>query len=340
MIAVLLLTGLTGIPTSAAAEPPDCRISYAQNDVLTLRDSKPFDIRLDCGWLAEAFQVAVTNAPEHGALGAATWDGDLHEHVMPYDPVDSYVGADQFTLTVTDRVDTAQVTVQLELVANTAPTCDLAEFGRSETIPVGEPVPWVETCRDPDLQDMNLERWVQSEPGHGDVDVEPVLDMTSDTIVTITYTPKPGFVGTDQFTAGVTDGDVAARFDFHVIVDDGKAPVLKLGVARQKPRQVARRGLDVSAISDEMVAGRVRVTVSGRTAKRLGLVRRAAGPVQIGSVREGLEDGVPAELRVALRARAAKAIRSVKRVPITVWLRGVDPLGDATGVTRRVTLRR
>jgi hypothetical protein len=96
----------------------------------------------------------------------------------------------------------------------------------------------------------------------------------------------------------------------------------------------------VSATSDEMVTGRVRVTVSGRTAKRLGLVRRAAGPVQIGSVREQFEGGVPAEIRLALRARAAKAIRQATRVPITVRLRGVDPLGDATEVSRRVTLRR
>ena len=70
------------------------------------------------------------------------------------------------------------------------------------------------------------------------------------------------------------------------------------------------------------------------------LVRRAAGPVQIGSVREEFEGSDPSELRVALRARAAKAIRNAKRVPITVRLRSVDPLGDATEVTRRVTLRR
>ncbi len=340
MIAVLLLIGLTGIPTSAAAEPPDCRIRYTLNDVLELRDSKPFDIRLDCGWLAENFDVAVTEPPHHGTLGAVTWDGDLHEHVMQYDPADSYVGPDQFTLSVTDGVESAQVSVQLELVSNTAPACDLAEFERSETVAVGEPAIWIETCRDPDLQDMYLEKWVPTEPGHGDVVVEPVLDMTSDTTVTIRYTPEPGFVGTDRFTAGVTDSDTAATFDFDVVVDDGTAPVLTLGVARQKPRQVARRGLDVSATSDEMVTGTIRVTVPGRTAKRLGLVRRADGPVQIGSVREELEGGVPAEIRLGLRSRPAKAIRNAKRVLITVRLRGVDPLGNATVVTRRATLRR
>jgi ribosomal protein L39E len=80
--------------------------------------------------------------------------------------------------------------------------------------------------------------------------------------------------------------------------------------------------------------------VGGRTAKRLGLVRRGAGPVPIGSMHEQLEGGVPSEIRLALRTRAAKAIRQATRVPITVRLRGDDPLGNATEVIRRVTLRR
>ena len=340
MIAVLLLTGLTAVPTPAAAEPPYCQIRYAQTDVLTLRASKPFDIRLDCGWLAEDFEVAVTDPPPHGAVGPVSWDAYLHEYVMEFDPVDSYIGPDQFTLSVSDGVDTADVTVQLELVPNTAPTCDHADVDRSDIIAIGERYTWVETCRDPDLQDMYVEGWVPNGTPYGHVQVEPVLEMTSDTTVTISYTPDPGFVGMDQFTAGVTDGDRPATIDFDVIVDDGKAPVLTLGVAGQKPRKVARRGLDLSATSDEMVAGRVRVTVGGRTAKRLGLVRRTAGPVQIGSMREQLEGGVPAEIRLVLRARAANAIRQATRVPITVRLRGDDPLGNATEVIRRVTLRR
>ena len=219
---IAALVGSLLVAPPATASPPTCDVGYAY-DTLELREAKPYQVQLDCysyhPLAREDLAFSVVDLPDHGTLGPVAWDPDIGFHVVTYDPTDGYVGTDQFTLSVSDGTESTDVVADIELTPNNPPECNEPDVLYGD-MPVGEPFSWTIPCWDFDLQDMHLDMVVSEEPPHGSVDAQLVADMSSGQTLTVTYTPDPGYIGTDTFTVRLSDGDLAVYREFRVYVAD------------------------------------------------------------------------------------------------------------------------
>ncbi len=127
--------------------------------------------------------------PTHG--GAVITNGRVR-----YTPAPGYNGPDSFTYTVCDAnaaCATTTVLVNVTPVGNDAPVAvdDVVSTAR------GTPVTFDAITNDIDLNDDALDVVAVGEAAHGTVVIN--------TDGTLTYTPEPGFVGTDTFTVTIVD---------------------------------------------------------------------------------------------------------------------------------------
>lgn len=227
-IALLVLTGLTAVPASAAVGP-DCWIPYATGSEITLRTDKPLDLWLNCTngeTPGDDFGLEVTDPPSHGTARTPTWDPSMETFVLPYDPDDGYLGVDQLTLTASDQDGVSELVVDIRIVPNTAPACSVPHVRRGDPVywhtRVAEPQTAIMECFDPDLQEwFDLDPHVVKEPEHGTLAVETYLGDDYYIKASVTYTPDPGFTGNDSFVAGASDGALSDQATFHVTVADG-----------------------------------------------------------------------------------------------------------------------
>ncbi len=146
--------------------------------------------------------------PSHGTVTIGT-DGSY-----TYIPDPDFSGTDSFTYTVTDGTETVTYTVTVAVEGvNDAP---VAADGAGET-EKDRPL----TGNLPSATDVDgdpLTYGVGSQPDHGTVEIEP--DGT------FTYTPAPGFVGSDSFTYTVSDGTVTVTYTMAITVSDDSEPPL------------------------------------------------------------------------------------------------------------------
>jgi hypothetical protein len=292
---------------------------------ISVRAGKAAQIGFDCTHPSGSdLRARVIDAP---ALGSAT-PGAGYPSVT-YSSDAAAAGIDTFSYQAySSHGDSPVVTQEVTVLPNAAPVCD----PRTRRTPVGSTPSFVLRCTDAEDDPVTLA--LARQPDHGQLG--EIVDGQ------VTYTPDAGFVGTDRFSyAGADYARTSAPAVVRITVDDGKAPVLDLSIARgQTPRGVARQGLAYYSDNDEQITGEIVATISGRTAKRLGLVRRASGPVRIAVDRSRYEHDTSVLGLLHLTDRAAEAIRPARRVAITVRFRGVDPLGNATTVRVQRTLRR
>ena len=219
----LLATSLTGgVAAPASAGPPSCEVrTWTSQDAVVLRAGKPWDLRIDCGWWAEDHVLTPVSGPAHGTVQPASWDADLHEWRVTYEPAPGYTGTDAVTFSVTHESETAQVVVSIVVEPNRSPSCHEPDGVHDHVVEDGV---WTLTldCTDLDLQDQGaLEALVPAEPSHGDLDVAATPTMDGLDELTVTYTPDPGFEGSDTFAAGVGDGELTDAVDFFLNVSDG-----------------------------------------------------------------------------------------------------------------------
>jgi hypothetical protein len=221
----LVVGGLTVAPPASAA-PPDCDVrTYAADDVLELREDKPWGIRVECWSEGTSEELTVHRAPDHGSVGTPHVDEQLPEEwVVPYDPADGYLGDDSLVLRVSDGTETALIAVAIRITPNRDPGCDQRNggelYGHAE---VDDTAEWWVACGDPDLQDYgDLQAVTEQAPAHGTLEVSAGIDpQTYEERLTVVYTPEPGFEGSDHFSAGMTDGDLTDSYGFFVNVSDG-----------------------------------------------------------------------------------------------------------------------
>ncbi|PST25377.1 hypothetical protein C7U60_05675, partial [Mesorhizobium plurifarium] len=146
--------------------------------------------------------------PSHGTVTIGT-DGSY-----TYIPDPDFSGTDSFTYTVTDGTETVTYTVTVTVEAvNDAP---VGADGAGET-EKDRPL----TGNLPSATDVDgdpLTYGIGSQPDHGTVEIEP--DGT------FTYTPAPGFVGSDSFTYTVSDGTVTVTYTMAIAVSDETEPPL------------------------------------------------------------------------------------------------------------------
>jgi hypothetical protein len=111
-----------------------------------------------------------------------------------------------------------------------------------------------------------------------------------------------------------------------------RAPALTARATAQRLRVVRRRGLAIDVRCDERCTAGVRVRLSARDARPVGLRPRSGRPVEIGRATRTLDAGRTPTVRVKL---TAKALRRAARVTVTVEAR--DAAGNRT--RRTTTLR-
>jgi hypothetical protein len=134
------------------------------------------------------------SAVTQGSNGTVTTDGST----VSYIPSPGFSGTDTFTYTVCDdgippRCDTATVTVTVNGV-NDAPSAVDDAAATDEDVPVTVDV--LANDSDPEGDTLSVDSVTQGANG------SVTTDGTS-----VTYTPTPGFVGTDTFTYTVSDGN-------------------------------------------------------------------------------------------------------------------------------------
>jgi chitodextrinase len=112
------------------------------------------------------------------------------------------------------------------------------------------------------------------------------------------------------------------------------------GTVIQRVRSVSRRGLALRFRANRSATCTVSVQLSARTARRLGLVRRAKRPVRIGTARVRVRNSGSVRVALKLTPRARKALRRVRSLRLVVRGSAVGPNGKRVRLARVVLLRR
>jgi large repetitive protein len=147
------------------------------------------------GGILNPASVIIVAGPSHGSTSLNTSNGDII-----YNPSSGFSGMDQFTYTVSDNFgqtsNIATVTIQVTASPPVAANDNAAT-------PVNTPVVIDVLANDTDPNSGGVlipsSVIIVTGPSHGS---KPSVNPTTGTV---TYTPDPGFLGTDQFTYTVSD---------------------------------------------------------------------------------------------------------------------------------------
>jgi hypothetical protein len=321
----------------AWADPPTC------NDIDSAVITPPgvaVDTAPDCTDpdAGDTLTYAISTQPDNGT--AAVVDGKLE-----YTPASGFLGTDSFQYTANDGTSDSEP-ASVFVFVDTPPACanlhGTVQSGKSLPIPVTD-VP----CYDPD-PDAELALFVDDGPHHGTLEINDAGDVA-------TYTPSPGFVGTDTILYSATD-------EFGVVSDEGTGtitvtppvtvtpppvhprdttpPAVTLLHPRQRIRNARAHGVAVRATSSEPGTLSVAVSVDKRTARKLKINRRAHGRVVIGRLTQPIAAGATT-VHVKLSRRARTALKHARKVKLRISVVITDAAGNAaTPTPLAVTLRR
>jgi hypothetical protein len=160
---------------------------------------------------------------------------------LNYSPNPDFFGGDQFTYTVVDgQGGSATATVLIDVTnANDPPTADAQAVG---TTP-GNPVAVTLTGSDADGDALSFV--IMTMPANGTL---------SGSAPNVTYTPDPGFSGTDAFGFVANDGGVdSAEANVTISVDNGTAPII--GLYNPAPSALVNSLSQIEVNFDESVSG-------------------------------------------------------------------------------------
>jgi hypothetical protein len=172
----------------------DCnRPPIARDDEANTVENTPVTIDVlanDTDPEGDAISVTSVTQPDNGT---ATDNGD---GTVTYTPNFGFTGVDSFTYTISDgnATDTANVRVFVTEAPNAVPDAVDDEATTVEDTPVTVDV----LANDTDADDDTLTVTSVSQPANG--------SATNNGDGTVTYSPDPGFTGTDQFTYSISDG--------------------------------------------------------------------------------------------------------------------------------------
>lgn len=315
---------------SAAADPTCTPVT------VTTRPGVPVALTLNCVDAGVAPIVTITLPPVGGTLPALPGQ---------YTPSPGFNGVDHLRYTVTNTATglTSQETT-INLVVNSLPTCNHG----TATTEVGKPLKLVFPCTDPDGGTV----LVRAEDGeHGVVDPRVGTQLT--------YTPEPGFVGTDvvrfigidgtfqtaprTLTVTVTPAPVVTatatptaspeptETPQPTVVPtatptppgpgpDTSAPMLTLK-ATGKPSAV--KGVTFTVTADEAAVAKLTLAAGKHTATKTAVLQRGT-----------------ANVTLKLSARSRKALKARKSIKATLTVVATDTAGNRSTTKIRVTLRR
>ncbi|MEL0653352.1 Ig-like domain-containing protein, partial [Algibacter sp. TI.3.09] len=183
---------------------PDNEAPIANADTTTTPEGTPISIPVianDFDPDGDAISVTETTTPDNGTV-TLNPDGTI-----TYTPNDGFIGEDTFTYTICDDAnpalcDTATVTVTIQPTdsPNTTNANDDAYTTTPDAV-ISQNV----LVNDNDVENDNQTVTANTNPNNGTVTVAPNGDFT--------YTPNPGFVGTDMFTYTICDDNADQACD-------------------------------------------------------------------------------------------------------------------------------
>ncbi|HRK29120.1 MAG TPA: Ig-like domain-containing protein, partial [Chitinophagales bacterium] len=169
--------------------------------------------------------LTVVDIPNPPANGTATINPDS---TITYTPNPGFIGTDTFTYVISDGefTDTAQVVVSIEEDVNEAPIANDDTASTTPDTPVAIPV--LDNDTDPDGDALTVVD-IPNPPANGTATINP--DST------ITYTPNPGFIGTDTFTYVISDGEFTDTAQVVVSIEEdvNEAPIANDDTASTTP---------------------------------------------------------------------------------------------------------
>jgi uncharacterized repeat protein (TIGR01451 family) len=155
--------------------------------------------------------VTVVTPPANGTVSVDPVTGDV-----TYTPTPGFFGTDIYTYTVLDNDSLVSNVATVTIDVNAPPLADDDSSSTDAGTPVTTPVVGNDT--DPDGTVDPTTVTILANPGNGTVTVNPV---TGDA----TYTPAPGFFGTDTYTYTVQDDDGLVSNVATVTIDVNAPPV-------------------------------------------------------------------------------------------------------------------
>jgi hypothetical protein len=326
-------------PAAAHAAPPIC-----PDASLTILPNQQIDFPApacndpDAG---DTYHTTSFTLPSHGTLG-----GTLT--APSYTPDPGFHGRDQFTYGVTDNHNEVSPPATVRILVDTAPVCDnsagtVQSNGRLD----------VEDFPCDDADDPEEFGVIVDDGAHGRVDINDVTGV-------VTYIPDAGFVGTDSFpyyaeddfglrsavrtmTIAVTTPPVVAAAPPAILAPlkplDRTAPALSLRSVPKSLAQTLAKGLSIVLGTDEAGTATLTLTLDKATARKLGVDRKAKGPVTVGTLKAPVTKGSPIVV-VKFSAKARKALKSVRRVKLVLTALVADAAGNSSTKTLTVTLKR
>jgi Bacterial Ig domain len=178
-----------------------------------------------------------------------------------------------------------------------------------------------------------------------------------------TYTSQAGYVGPERVTYRASDASTQSNVGAvsitvtapsgggggggggggtappPVVTPDVTPPALFLRPPSTALRRALRRGLVVTLRASEPARAEIRLRISKRDARRLGINRKAKKPVVVGRLTRTLSTG-ETKLVVKLTRKARRKLARVRSVKLTLIVTITDAAGNARRATRVLTLRR
>jgi hypothetical protein len=314
-------------PASASAIPPHCQDSAWLTPV-----DEPLNLPApQCTGLNN--QVALEIVP-----GGEPVHGTIHSGV--YVPATGYHGEDQVRYTVTDADSGKSNEFKIDLLVDTPPECTDMSVAVAADRSLVLPAP---NCTDKESDDLVVSF---GKAANGTITVSGR---------SLVYTPNPGFVGQDSFAFsaveydwGVESEDATMRISVTAPIKivlptptptpiptpaptpapDTIAPVVTLKNASKK------QAVAITLTRNENVKAKLTLTLDKATAKKLKLSSRT-----VGTLSSALTPGT-SKLAVKWTAKAAKALKKVKKVSVTVTALVTDAAGNSTTKSLVLTLKK
>lgn len=197
-------------PPAAAATPPCSAVLFVPVDeagayMVEQPESAPGAIF--CGPSLGSLEFSLAEAPEHGAVSALEPNG-LGGASFDYTPAPGFAGADSFALSVREGEGepvSVRVDVSVRLAVNDPPVCSAqllaGSDGTAYTVESGATVTGSIDCFDDEGAELDFA--VQSGPAHGTLGS---IKSEGPAAGSFTYTPSPGYQGSDEFALVADDG--------------------------------------------------------------------------------------------------------------------------------------
>jgi hypothetical protein len=320
------------VPAAAQAAPPTC-----EGITATTLPSHPLTRPNPCTDADGDPFTAFSATPPHGTV-TANPDG-----TVTYTPDAGFVGHDSFTFTATAGGDTSDP-ADADILVDSPPTCSnntkTVQSGSSVVISIDD-IP----CDDADAP-PTLDIFLPDDPLHG--------TLTDGPGNAVTYTPNPGFAGTDSFhylaqdeflvrstiatmTITVTRPPVVTPTP--TPAPDTTPPTIRITHPKQKMKNARSKGVALTETSSERGTLSVKITVDKNTARKLKIKRNARRAVVIGRLTEAIDAG-QTTLHVKLSSKARRALKRARKVRLLITVTVTDAAGNKATRTLNVTLKR